>query len=180
MGNFSYFLCLTSCEEGAQEAEFKEAFILRCPLYLCRLESGIPLSPPYSPFSWVAQSCLTLCSAMDCSMPGLPVHHQLPEFTQTHVNWFDDAIQPSHPLSSRSLPAINLPQHQGLFRWISSSHQVTKVLELQHQSFQWIFWTYFLYDGLVGTPWPYFTNIKSFVWALPVTLVKNWKAWTKR
>ena len=71
---------------------------------------------------------------------GLPVHHQLPEFTQTHVHWVSDAIQPSHPPSSPSPPAPNLSQHQGLFKWVSSSHQVVKVLEfqLQHQSFQWI------------------------------------------
>ena len=74
---------------------------------------------------------------MNCSMPGLPVHQQLPEFTQTHVHWVGDAIQPSHPLSSRSHPTFNLSQHQGLFQWVSSSHQVAKVLEfqLQHQSF---------------------------------------------
>ena len=91
-------------------------------------------------FSSVAQSCPTLCDPMDCSTPCLPVHHQLPEFTQTHVHWVSDAIQPSHPLSSPSPPALNLSQHQGLFQWVSSSHQVTKVLELplQHQSFQWI------------------------------------------
>ena len=90
-------------------------------------------------FSSVAQSCLTLCDPMDCSMPGLPVHHQLPEFTQTHVHWAGDAIQPSHPLSSPSPPAPNPSQHQGLFQWVSSSHEVAKVLEfqLQHQSFQW-------------------------------------------
>ena len=92
------------------------------------------------------QSRPTLCDPMDCSTPGLPVHCQLPEFTQTHVHWVGDAIQPSHPLSSSSLPALNLPQHQGLFKWVSSSHQVAKVLEfqLQHQSFQWIFRVYFL------------------------------------
>ena len=79
-------------------------------------------------FSSVVQSCLTLCNPMDCSMPGLPVHHQLPEFTQTHVHWVGDAIQPSHPLSSPSPPAFNLSQHQGLFKWVSSSLQVAKVL----------------------------------------------------
>ena len=67
-------------------------------------------------FSSVTQSCLTLCDPMDCSMPGLPVHHQLPEFTQTHVHQVGDAIQPSHPLSSPSPPALNLSQHQGLFK----------------------------------------------------------------
>ena len=98
------------------------------------------------PFSSVAQSSLTLCNLMDCSTSGLPVHHQLPELTQTHVHWVSDAIQLSHPLSSPSPPAFNLSQHQGLFQWVSSSHQVAKVLEfhLQHQSFQWIFRTDFL------------------------------------
>jgi len=95
----------------------------------------------YSPvqFSSVAQSCLTLCDPMNCSMPGLPVHHQLLESTQTHVHLVGDAIQPSYPLSSPSSPALNLSQHQGLFRWVSSSHEVAKVLEfqLQHQCFQW-------------------------------------------
>ena len=77
---------------------------------------------------------------MDCSMPGCPVHHQLLEFTQTHVHWVGDAIQPTHPLLSPSSPTFNLSQHQGLFKWVGSSHQVAKVLEfqLQHQSFQWI------------------------------------------
>ena len=81
-------------------------------------------------FGSVAQSCLTLCDPMDCSTPGLPVHHQLPEFTQTHVHRVGDAIQPSH-LSSLSPPAFNLSQHQGLFQSVSSSHQVAKVLEFQ-------------------------------------------------
>ena len=91
-------------------------------------------------------SHVQLCDPMDCSMPGLPVHHQLPEFTRTHVHWVSDAIQPSHPLLSPSPPTFNLSQHQGLFRWVSSSPQVAKVLEfqLQHQSFQWIFRTDFL------------------------------------
>ena len=90
-------------------------------------------------FSSIAQLCLTLFDPMNCSRPGLPVHHQLPEFTQTHVHRVGDAIQPSHPLSSPSPPAFNLSQHQGLFQWVSSSHQVAKLLEfqLQHQSFQW-------------------------------------------
>ena len=90
-------------------------------------------------FSSVAQSCPTLCDPMSCSTPALPVHHQFPEFTQTHVHRVGDAIQPSHPLSSPSPPAPNPSQHQGLFQWVSLSHQVVKVLEvqLQHQSFQW-------------------------------------------
>ena len=84
-------------------------------------------------FSSVAQSCPTLCDPMDCSMPGLPVHWQLPEFTQTHVHWVGDAIQPSHPLLSPSPPTFNLSQHQGLFKWVSSLHQVAKILEFQLQ-----------------------------------------------
>ena len=78
----------------------------------------------------------TLCNPMDCSTPGLPVHCQLPEFTQTHVHWVGDAIQPSHPLSSLSPPGFNLSQRQDLFQWVSSSHKMAKVLEfqLQHQS----------------------------------------------
>ena len=78
-------------------------------------------------FSSVAQSCPTLCDAMNCSMPGLPVHHQLPEFTQTHVHWVSDAIQPSHPLSSPSAPAPNPSQHQSLFQWVNSLHEVARV-----------------------------------------------------
>ena len=90
-------------------------------------------------FSSVAQSCLTLCNPMNRSMPGLPVYHQLPDFTQTHAHRVSDAIQPSHPLSSPSPPAPNPSQHQGLFQWVNSLHEVAKVLEfqLQHQSFQW-------------------------------------------
>ena len=84
-------------------------------------------------------SRVRLCDPMNRSTPGLPVHHQLPGSTQTHVHWVGDAIQPSHPLLSPSPPALNLSQHQGLFKWVSSSHEVAKVLEfqLQHQSFQW-------------------------------------------
>ena len=96
--------------------------------------------------SSVAQSCLTLCDPMDCSISGFPVHQQLPEPTQTHVCHIGDAIQPSHSLLSPCPPAFSLSQHQVLFKWVSSSHQVAKLLELQlqHQSFQWIFRTDFL------------------------------------
>ena len=82
-------------------------------------------------FSSVTQSCPTLCDPMDRSTPGLPVHHQLPEFTQTHVHRVIDAIQPSHHLSSPSPPAPNPSQHQSFFQWVSSSHEVVKVLEFQ-------------------------------------------------
>ena len=103
-------------------------------------------------FSSVAQSCLTLCDPTDCSMPGFPVHHQLSELVQTHVHWVSDAIQPSHPLSSPSPPTFNLSQHQGFFQWVSSLHQVARVLELQHQSFQCLFKTYFPLAWLVWSP----------------------------
>ena len=97
-------------------------------------------------FSSVAQLCPTFCDPMDCSRPGLPVHHQLPEFTQTHVHWVGDTIHPSRPLSSLFPPAFDLSQHQGLFKWVCSSPQMDKVLEfqLQHQSYQWILRTDFL------------------------------------
>ena len=89
-------------------------------------------------FSLGAQSCPTLCYPMDCSTPGLSVHHQFPKFTQTPVHRVGDAIQPSHPLSAHSPSALNHSQHKGLFQEVSSSHQVAKVLEflLQYQSFQ--------------------------------------------
>ena len=90
-------------------------------------------------FISVTQSCPTLCDPMNRGTQGLPDHHQLLESTQTHVHWVSDAIQPSYPLSSPFPPALNLSQHQGVFQWVSSSHQVAKVLEFQfqHQSFQW-------------------------------------------
>ena len=99
---------------------------LRQELWLCIPKKETPQS------SLVAHSCPALCNPMDCSMPGLPVHHQLQEFTQTHVHWVSDAIQPFHPLWSSS--AFNLSQHHGIFKWVSSSHQVAKVLEFQHQA----------------------------------------------
>ena len=88
-----------------------------------------------SPSSVQLLSSVRLCNPMDCSTPGFPVHHQLPEVTHTHAHQVSDAIQPSHPLSSPSPPALNLSQHQGLFQWVSSSHQVAKVLEFQLGSF---------------------------------------------
>ena len=105
-------------------------------------------------FSSVTQLCSTLWDPMDCSTPGLPVHHQLLEFTQTHVHWVSDAIQPSHPPLSPSPPTFNLSQQQAFFQWITSSHRVARglVFPLHHQSFQWIFKTDFLQDGLVGSP----------------------------
>ena len=88
----------------------------------------------------VAKLCPTLCNLIDRSTPSFPVLHYLLKFAQTHVHWVSDAIQPSHPLSPSSPPALNLSQHQGLFQWVGSSRQVAKVLELQlqHKSFQCI------------------------------------------
>ena len=144
-------------------------------------------------FSSVAWSCPTLCDPMNCSMPGLPVHHKLPEFTQT-VHWIGDAVQPSHPLSSPPPPALNLSQHQGLFKWVSSSHQVVKVLEfqVQHQSFQWtprqdwapLGWTGWSpcspRDSQESSPTPQFKNINSsalsFLYSPTLTSIHDyWK-----
>ena len=114
------------------------------------------ITPGSVQFISVTQSCPTLCKPMNCSRPGRPVHHWLSEFTQTHVHWVGDAIQPSHPLSSPSPPAPNPSKYQGLFQWVNSSHEVAKVLEfhLQHQSFQWTPRTGWisLQNGLVGSP----------------------------
>ena len=108
----------------------------------------------FSQFSSVFQLCSTLSSPMNSSMPDFPVYHQLSEFTQTHIHWVSDAIPASHPLLSPSPPTFSLSQHLGLFKWVSSSHQVANILEfqLQYQSFQWIFRTDFLSDGLVQSP----------------------------
>ena len=124
---------------------------------------------------------------MDCSTPGFPVLHHLPELAQTHVHRVGDAIQASHPLSSPSPPALSLSQHQGLFQWVSSSHQVAKILEfqLQLQSFQWIFRTNFLKDGVVGSPCspkdsqessptPQFKSINSLALSLPYGPTLGW------
>ena len=106
---------------------------------------------PKAKFSSVqsVQLCPTLCDPINYSLPGFSVYHYLPEFVQTHVHWVNDAKQASHPLSPPSPLALNFSQHQGLFQWVSSSHQVIKILELQHQSFQWIFRVEFLYNWLL-------------------------------
>ena len=105
-------------------------------------------------FSSVAESCPTLCDPMNHSTPTFPVHHQLPEFNQTHVHRVRDAIQPSHPLSSPSPPAPNPSQHQSLFQWVNSSHEVARVLQfqLQHHSLQRNPRADLLQNGLVGSP----------------------------
>ena len=127
----------------------------------------------------VAQSCPTLCNPMNRSMPGLPVPHQLPEFTQTHIHRVSNAIQPSHPLSSPSPPAPYPSQHQSLFQWVNSLHEVAKVLEfhLQHHWFQRNPRADLLQNGLVGSPCsprdsqessptPQFKSINSSVFSL--------------
>ena len=115
---------------------------LRRMLLMATIDKNNYISPSEwqcqnTPCSWsdqirsVAQLCPTFCDPMNRSTPGLPVHHQFPEFTETHAHRVSDAIQPSHPLSSPSPPAHNLSQHQSLFQWVNSSHEVAKVLEFQ-------------------------------------------------
>ena len=113
--------------EGVQRTDESQSRQWKDTLVLCRVI-----------ISSVAQLHVTLCDPMDCSMPRSAVHHQLPELAQTHIHWVGHTVQPSRPLLSPSPPAFNRSQHQGLFKWVSSSHQVTTVLELQlqHQSFQ--------------------------------------------
>ena len=100
-------------------------------LWMCSVSLRVNFILSISSVSSVAQSCPTLFDPMNRSTPGLPVHHQLPEFSQTHVLRVSDAIQPSHPQSSPSPPASNPSQHQSLFQWVTSSHEVAKVLEFQ-------------------------------------------------
>ena len=125
-----------------------------CFTLLCQFLLYCKMNHASVQFRSVAQLCPTLCDPMNRSMPGLPVHHQLPEFTQTHMHQVGDAIQPSHPLSSPSPPAPNPSQHQDLFKWVSSSHEVAKVLEfqLQHHPFQRAPRIDLLQNGLVGSP----------------------------
>ena len=138
-------------------------------------------------------SRVLLYEPMDYWTPGFSVHHQLPELTQIHIHRVSDAIQPPHPLSSPSPPAFNLSQHQGLFQWVCSLHQVSKVLEflLWHQFFQCMFGTDFLWDGLVGShcssrdsqessPTPRFKSINasalSFLYGPTLTSIHDyWK-----
>ena len=129
--------------------ELKSIIITKCSTSrkLCSRTNSVQ-------FSSVAQSCPTLCDPMNCSTPGLPVHHHLLEFTQTHVHWVRDAIQPSHPWLSPSPTAPNPSQHQTLFQWINSSHEVAKVLEFQpqHHSLQRNPRVDLRQNGLVGSP----------------------------
>ena len=114
--------------------DFLATIIATQPAFLFPTEPSVLIMlvmPSSVQFSSVAQSCPTLCNPMNCSTPGLPVHHQLPEFTQIHVHRVSDAIQPSHPLLSPSPPAPNPSQHQSLFQWVNSLHEAAKVLEFQ-------------------------------------------------
>ena len=137
----------------------------------------------YIQFSSVTQSCQILCH----SMPGLPVHHQFLEFTQIHVHWLGDAIQPSHPLLSPFPPAFNLSQHQGLFQWVSSSHQVAKVLEfsasasvlpMNTQDWSPLGWTGGIplqSKGLSKVSPTYVLDISSFIWGCALRLASGEK-----
>ena len=125
---------ITSWQIDGETVETVADFISLGSKLLKMVTAAMKLKEPYSleeKFSSVTQSCPTLCDPMNCSTPGLAVHHQLLEFTQTHVHWVGNAIQPSHPLLSPSPPAPNPSQHQSLFQWVSSSHEVAKVLEFQ-------------------------------------------------
>ena len=130
----SLMLLFTSSEVRVGEESFFMFVVFETPIrtLIKNLEvKGMFLFSLYDQFSSVAQSCQTLCEPMNHSTPGLPVHHQLPKFTQTHVHRVSDAIQPSHPLSSPSPPAPSPSQHQSLFQWVNSSHEVAKILEFQ-------------------------------------------------
>ena len=114
----------------------------------------------------VSQSCPTIFDPIDGSTPGFPVLHHLPEFSEAHVHWVNDSIQPSQPLSSPSPSAFNLSQHQGLFQWVSALHQVAKVLELQRQCFQWIWSPCSPRDSKESSPTPQFKNTNSLAFSL--------------
>ena len=126
-----FFIMLSSLIFSLISSEFCAILWKSSPLWVKR---NFPrVYPDTIQFSSVVQLCLTLHDPMNCSTPGLPVHHQLPELAQTRVHQFSDAIHPSHPLLSLSPPAFSLSQHQGLFKWVSSSHPVAEVSELQVQ-----------------------------------------------
>ena len=117
-----YMLLIKTKCSTSKAFDYTTIVIVICYIIIINIKGSI---------SSVAQFCPTLCNPMNRSTPGLSVHHQLPEFTQTHVHWVTDTIQPSHPLSSPSPPAPNPSQHQSLFQWVNSSNEVAKVLEFQ-------------------------------------------------
>ena len=133
----------SDCNDYFCRFSWSQAYLIHFPIVYDKNSQHSSCAKYYTmfsiQFSSVPQSCPTLCDPMNCSMPGLPVHHHLPEITQTNVHRVGDAIQLSHLLSSLSPPAPNPSQHQGLFQWVNSTYEVANVLEfqLQHQSFQW-------------------------------------------
>ena len=141
-----YFCCWDQSTGALRWLKHQESSLFCHCIYLAAFIDQKPCCPS------VAKLCPTLCNPMNCSIPGFPVLYYLAEFVQTHVNWVSDAIQLYHPLSPPSPPALNLSLHQSLFQWVGSSHQVGKVLEFQHQSFQWIFRVDFFSDWLVCSP----------------------------
>ena len=172
--NLACSLSLITIAMGVKLLDSSCSFIIFCNLSVLGKFYLISVQ-----FSSVAQSCPTLRDPMNRSTPGLPVHHQLPEFTETHVHQVSNAIQPSHPLSSLSPPAPNPSQHQSLFQWLNSLHEVAKVLEfqLQHHSSQRNPRADLLQNGLVGSscsprdsqessPTPQFKSINSLVLSL--------------
>ena len=124
------FILVSVLNNLASLRSYEFTFII-CKHQKSIISNGILKHQKCIQFSSVPQSCLTLCDPMNRSTPGLPVHHQLLEFTQTHVHRVSDAIQPSHPLPSPSSPAPNPSQHQSIFKWVNSLHEVAKVLEFQ-------------------------------------------------
>ena len=141
-----YFCCWDQSTGALRWLKHQESSLFCHCIYLAAFIDQKPCCPS------VAKLCPTLCNPMNCSIPGFPVLYYLAEFVQTHVTWVSDAIQLYHPLSPPSPPALNLSLHQSLFQWVGSSHQVGKVLEFQHQSFQWIFRVDFFSDWLVCSP----------------------------
>ena len=137
--SLTVWVCMTSVHNPLTTASHSWAQSQRTGKCVLSAEMEGVNSLEQSAISVQLVSHVTFCNPMDCSTPGLPVYHQLPEFTQNCVHLVSDAIQPSHLLLSHSPLAFSLSQHQGLFQWVSSSHQVTKIweLQLQHQSFQW-------------------------------------------
>ena len=142
---FSVMVTLSKCTLLANFKDTIEYCQLKWPCYALDSQKCMHTINHHIQFSSITQACPTLCDPMDCSTSDLSIHHQLPEFTQTPIHRVGDTIQLCHPLSSPSF-AFNRSQHQGLFQWVDSSHQVAKVLEfqLQYQYFQWILRTYFL------------------------------------
>ena len=139
--------------------EYKNVILILIFKYYFKIRSGQSVSS-------VAKSCLTLCDPMNCSTPGLPVHHQLPEFTQTHVHWVGDAIQPSHPLSSPSPLAPNPSQHQGLFQWVNFISALASFFPMNTQDWSPSEWTGWISSQSKGLYYMKEQGINDVVWEL--------------